>query len=212
LGSIEVASPYSYTGTTFTTNAFGPQVNFNININSVVVLSGANAATGSNINGLRIRITAAPNPNTTGGTFVGTFLDVPAIPSGTGVAGTFMDMLRISFQVPDTTGITIRGVQGGDSPFNIGEKGGNDNVNITPQNLPSHAHGTPGAFNQGYLSLGGNKGYGDNGNYIDVDTGTTKTDAIVYTSTGTTATASGASGAVLGVQNFYVSISSIIKT
>jgi hypothetical protein len=216
LGAIQVAGPYSYTGASFTTSSFGPQVNFYINNGSIVTLSGSNPATGSNINGLRIRITSAPSVGTTGGTFIGTFLDVPAIASGTGNPSSpaSISMLRVSFQVPDTTGFTIRGAQGGESPFNIGERGGNDNVNITAQNLPSHAHGTPGLSNQGYLSYS-SSGIGagaGGGNYINTGGGTTKTDAIVYTSAGTVATASGASGTVLAVTNPYVTISSIIKT
>jgi microcystin-dependent protein len=213
LGAIEVGSPYSFTGTSFSTNAFGPQVNFYINVGCVVTLSGSSPATGSNINGLRIRITSAPTIGTTGGTFVGTFLDVPSSASGTGGIGTFMDMLRVSFQVPDTTGVTIRGAQGGASPFNIGERGGNDNVNIKPHNLPSHAHGIPGAAGQGYVSFNNNGvGYGGTGNFASLNGSQTKTDAIVYTSAGATATASGADGTVLAVTNPYVTISSIIKT
>ena len=151
LGAIEVGS-YTYAAGVITINAFGAQVNFNINQNCTVRCSISTPATGSNIDGLRIRITSAPTVGTTGGTFVGTFLDSPAIATGSGNTVTFMNMLRISFQVPDTTGFTIRGAQGGDSIFNIGERGGNDNVSLTPQNLPSHAHGTPGTANQGVLS------------------------------------------------------------
>jgi microcystin-dependent protein len=213
LGSIEVGSPYSFTGTTITISSFGPQVNFYINNGCVVTLSGSSPATGAFINGLKIRITSAPSVGTTGGTFIGTFLDVPTTASGTGVSGTFMDMLRVSFQVPDTTGFTIRGAQGGESPFNIGERGGNDNVNITPQNLPSHGHGIPGAAGEGYTSFSSNGvGYGGSGSIASTLGSQTKTNAIVYTSTGTVATASGASGTVLAVTNPYVTISSIIKT
>lgn len=156
-------------------------------------------------------MTCAPNVGTTGGAFVGTFLDSPAIATGGGNTVTFMNMLRISFQVPDTTGFTIRGAQGGDSIFNIGERGGNDNVLITAQNLPSHAHGTPGTANQGVLSSstsGG--GQGNSGNYIG--TPQLYTDAVVYTSANAVATASGADGTVVNIINAYVTINSIIKT
>jgi len=212
LGSIQVGS-YGYSAGTITINAFGAQVNFYINSACIVRCSGSSPSSGSNIDGLRIRITSAPTIGTTGGTFVGTFLDAPAIASGGGNTVTFMDMLRVSFQVPDTTGVTIRGAQGGDSPFNIGERGGNDNVNITPQMLPSHAHGTPGWNGQGYVSFSSSGGgSGGTGNIVDNRGSQVRTDAIVYTSAGTVATASGADGVVLPVTNPYVTISSIIKT
>jgi microcystin-dependent protein len=212
LGDIEVGS-YAYSAGSITINAFGAQVNFYINSACIVRCSGSSPDTGSNIDGLRIRITSAPTIGTTGGQFIGTFLDAPAIASGGGNTLTFMDMLRVSFQVPDTTGVTIRGAQGGDSPFNIGERGGNDNVNITPQMLPSHAHGTPGWNGQGYVSFSSSGGgSGGTGNIVDNRGSQTKTDAIVYTSAGATATASGADGVVLPVTNPYVTISSIIKT
>jgi microcystin-dependent protein len=217
LGAIEVAGPYSYTGATITINAFGPQVNFNINVGSTVTVSGANAATGSDINGLKILITAAPAIGTTGGVFTGTFLNPPPVSPGTGdpTSPAFMDMIRVSFQVPDLQGVTIRGRLGtgnGTAPFAMGTTGGADSITLTPQNLPSHAHGTPGANSQGYISFGGDKGFGDQGNYINVNTGTTKTDAIVYTSAGATATASGASGTAVSVINQYLVLPSIIKT
>ena len=212
LGNIEVGS-YSYAAGVITINAFGPQVNFYINQNCVVRCSSSTPATGSNIDGLRIRITSAPTVGTTGGTFTGTFLDSPAIATGSGNTVTFMNMLRISFQVPDTTGFTIRGAQGGDSIFNIGERGGNDNVLITPQNLPSHGHGIPGAAGEGYTSFSSSGvGYGGSGSIASTLGSQTKTDAIVYTSAGATATASGADGTVVNIINAYVTINSIIKT
>jgi microcystin-dependent protein len=215
LGAIQVSGGYTYTGTSFSTASFFTQVNFHVNTGCIVRCSGSNPTSGSNIDGLRIRITSAPNIGTTGGTFVGTFLDVPATASGSGsaVSPGFMDMLRVSFQVPDTTGVTIRGAQGGDSPFNIGERDGNDNVNITPQMLPSHAHGTPGWNGQGYVSFSSSGGgSGGTGNIVDNRGSQVRTDAIVYTSAGAVATASGANGVVLPVTNPYVTISSIIKT
>lgn len=214
LGSIEVAGTYSFTGTSFTTSSFGAQVNFYINSGSIVVLSGGNPQTGADINGLRILITSSPTIGTTGGTFEGTFLDVPASESGTGFtqAG-FMDMLRISFQVPDTTGRTIRGAQGGESPFNIGERGGNDNINISANQLPSHAHGIPGQSGEGYVSFNSNGvGYGGSGNFASLDGSNTRTDAIVYDDKGDIVTASGSLGVPVSVVNPYVTISSIIKT
>lgn len=212
LGNIEVGS-YAYSAGSITINAFGAQVNFYINNGCIVRCSSSTPATGSNIDGLRIRITSAPNVGTTGGAFVGTFLDSPAIATGGGNTVTFMNMLRISFQVPDTTGFTIRGAQGGDSIFNIGERGGNDNVLITAQNLPSHAHGIVGAANQGYVSFSSSGvGYGGTGNFASLNGSQTKTDAIVYTSAGAVATASGADGTVVNIINAYVTINSIIKT
>jgi len=215
LGAIEVSGGYTYTGAAFSTASFFTQVNFYVNTGCIVRVTGSNPTSGSNIDGLRIRITSAPNIGTTGGTFVGTFLDLPSTASGSGsaVSPGYMDMLRVSFQVPDTTGVTIRGAQGGDSPFNIGERGGNDNVNITPQMLPSHAHGISGAAGQGYTSFSSNGvGYGGSGSIASLLGSQTKTDAIVYTSAGAVATASGADGIVLPVTNPYVTISSIIKT
>lgn len=212
LGDIEVGS-YGYTGGVITINAFGAQVNFYINSGCIVKCSGSTPATGSNIDGLRIRITSAPTIGTTGGQFIGTFIDSPAIASGGGNSVTFMDMLRITFQVPDTTGRTIRGAQGGASPFNIGERGGNDNINISAQQLPSHGHGIPGAAGEGYTSFSSSGvGYGGSGSIASTLGSQTKTDAIVYTSAGAVATASGANGLPISVVNPYVTISSIIKT
>jgi len=214
LGAIEVSGGYTYTGTSFSTASFFTQVNFHVNTGCIVRCSGSSPTSGSNIDGLRIRITSAPNIGTTGGTFIGTFLDVPAIASGSGsaVSPGYMDMLRVSFQVPDTTGFTIRGAQGGDSPFNIGERGGNDNIQLEPAQLPSHAHGTPG-IGQGvvaYNSSGG--GQGGSGNYISTAGGIFTTDADVYDAEGDVVTAEPALGLVINIRNPYVTISSIIKT
>jgi microcystin-dependent protein len=219
LGAIEVGGPYSYTGATITIQSFGPQVNFNINVGSTVTLSGANAATGSDINGLKILITAAPPIGTTGGTFTGTFLNPPPVSPGTGdpTSPAFMDMIRVSFQVPDLQGVTIRGRLGtgnGTAPFAMGTTGGADSITLTPQNLPSHAHGTPGWANQGYVSFnnGGIGAGAGGGNYIDTRGSQLQTDAIVYTSANAVATASGASGTAVSVIDKYLVLPSIIKT
>jgi len=215
LGAIEVSGGYTYTGTSFSTASFFTQVNFHVNTGCIVRCSGSNPTSGSNINGLRIRITSAPNIGTTGGTFVGTFLDVPSTPSGSGsaVSPGYMDMLRVSFQVPDTTGFTIRGAQSGDSPFNIGERGGNDNVQLEPNQLPSHAHGTGGKNGQGYMSYNSSGGgQGNSGNFIGTNGGTLVTDADVYDADGEIATAEPNLGLVINIRNPYVTISSIIKT
>ena len=212
LGAIEVSSAYTFTGTSFSVAAFAGQTNFNVNTGCIVRCSGSSPVNGANIDGLRIRITSSPIIGTTGGTFLGTFLDIPASASGNGSALTFMDMLRVTFQVPDTTGFTIRGAQGGDSIFNIGERGGKDNFQLDPDQLPSHAHGTPG-IGQGlvaYNSSGG--GQGNSGNYISTAGGILTTDADVYDAEGNVATAEPALGIPISLINAYVTISSIIKT
>lgn len=217
LGSIEVGSPYTYTGSAFSTNAFGPQVNFNINVGCIVTLSGAVAATGSNINGLKILITAAPTIGTTGGTFTGTFLDVPAVSPGTGQSGTFMDMLRVSFQVPDLQGVTIRGrlgVGNGTAPFAMGQTGGVDSITLAPANLPSHGHGNLGPSSQGFVGWdgGGIGGGAGGGNYFNLTQPGLTTDANVLNSANVEVTASGASGTAVSIINKYLVLPSIIKT
>ena len=217
LGAIEVGSPYSYTGATITINAFGPQVNFNINVGSTVTLSGAVAATGSDINGLNILITAAPAIGTTGGTFTGTFLNPPPVSPGTGQSGTFMNMLRVSFQVPDLQGVTIRGRLGtgnGTAPFAMGTTGGADTVTLDPANLPSHGHGNLGPSSQGFVGWnGGGIGGGEGGgNYFNLTQPGLTTDANVLNSADEQVTASGASGTAVSVINKYLVLPSIIKT
>jgi microcystin-dependent protein len=217
IGSISVQPIYSYTGTTLTVGLLNLQVNFNVNVGSIVTLSGAVAASGSNINGLKILITAAPAIGATTGTFTGTFLDVPAVSPGLGTAPTPIQMLRISFQVPDLQGVTIRGRLGtgnGTAPFAMGQTGGADTVLLAPANLPSHGHGNLGPSSQGFVGwnssgIGGGAG---GGNYFNLSQPGLTTDANVLNSADEEVTASGANGTAVSIINKYLVLPSIIKT
>lgn len=183
--------------------------NVSVNIGCKVIATGYAAATGPNINGLSISITACPALGAEG-TYTGTF-DVPQA-NGTGGGGQDPFLTRTTFQTPNTIGITVRGADNSSGP-NVGTKSGADSVVLAPNQLPSHAHGIPGATGEGYTSFSSSGvGYGGSGSIASLSGSQTKTDAIVYNSAGTQVTASGASGIGIDIENSYIALFYIIKT
>ena len=105
----------------------------------------------------------------------------------------------------------MRGADNSSGP-NVGTKSGADSVVLAPNQLPSHAHGTPG-IGQGLVAFNSSGGgQGNSGNYISTAGGITITDANVYNSTGDIVTASGASGIGVDIENSYIALFYIIKT
>lgn len=183
--------------------------NVSVNIGCTVRATGYAAATGPDINGLSILITACPAIGAEG-TYTGVFDEPQA--DGTGGGGTDPFLTRITFQTPNTAGITVRGADNASGP-NVGTVSGSDSVVLTPANLPSHAHGTPGATGEGYTSFSSSGvGYGGSGSIASLSGSQTTTDAIVYNSAKVVQTASGAAGTAIDIINRYLALAFIIKT
>lgn len=204
-GAIAVNGAYTYVSNTITISGRAEQENFFINVGSIVKLIGSTPATGASMTGRAILITSAPPINTTGGIFEGTFVNTLA-GTGTGTAG-IIDMLRLTFQVPNMADNTVRGAGG---EFVLGESGGADDVVLTPSQLPSHAHNTPGV-GQGLIAYNDNGvGYGDSGNVTG--SAILNTGAEVLDSEFNVVTATSASGTNIPVVNKYIALNYIIKT
>ena len=210
-----LAATYSYSGNTITVQSFsGAQANEIINVGSICTVTGTTPTTGSNINSLPILMTSVPAFGTIGN-FNGTFVTpLAGTGGGSGGPGDSYTLTRISFQVPDMRGLTVRGVTNS-SPYQINQKGGLDEVTLTPQNLPSHAHNIPGDNNNEGVVVwapeGG--GEGDQGNYINTTFPCKVTGAEVLLSDLTTvATATGEAGTPFDVTNAYIALNYIIKT
>ena len=210
-----LAATYSYSGNTITVQSFsGQQANEIINVGSICTVTGTTPTTGSNINNLPILMTSVPAFGTIGN-FNGTFVTpLAGTGSGEGGPGDSYTLTRISFQVPDMRGLTVRGVSGS-SPYQINQRGGLDEVTLTPQNLPSHAHNIPGDNNDNGVVVwapeGG--GEGDQGNYINTTFPCKVTGAeVLLSDLITTATVSGEAGTPFDVTNAYIALNYIIKT
>lgn len=210
-----LAANYSYAGNTITVESFsGAQANEIINVGSICTVTGTSPTTGSNINNLPILMTSVPAFGTIG-TFNGTFVTpLTGTGGGSGGPGDSYTLTRISFQVPDMRGLGVRGVTG-TSPFEISSKGGSDDIILTPQELPSHAHDIPGDNNDNGVVVwapeGG--GEGDQGNYINTTFPAKNTGAkVLLSDLNTVATAAGASGVPIGIINPYIALNYIIKT
>jgi microcystin-dependent protein len=197
------------------TNPAGvPSYNHQIIVGSTVELSGFQAATGDEVNGLFAVIDSCPPIGNVGSTtpYVATFLI--SQPNGTGVqSDANLQRLTIaSFQVPLTNGKTIRGTSGVDPDYTLANVGGEDTVTLAADNLPSHAHNTPGNDNQGIIGYNnGDLGYGGQGNLAD-HVPVLTTGAEVLNAELDVVTASGNAGVPIIVRNSYIAITYIIKT
>jgi microcystin-dependent protein len=191
-----------------------PTYNHQIIVGSQVELNGYVAATGPNVNGLIITIVSCPPIGDVGSStpYVGTF-NVPQSAGTGGLSGTEPSLTIVSFQVPLTNGKTIRGTDGVDADYTLGVVGGADTVVLTPANLPSHAHNTPGHVNQGIIGYDtGDLGYGGSGNLEDHTPVLTTGAEVLESDLTTVATASGAAGTAVNIRNSYIAITYIIKT
>ena len=211
LGVVHSISPdYSYASNTITLTSYsGAQANNVINVGSICSVSGAaTPTTGVNINGLPFLVTSAPALGTIG-TFNGTFITaLSGTGSGTGGVGDVATLRRLTFQVPDITGLTVRGVTNS-SPYQINQKGGADTTTLSAANLPAHAHKL--------ASIGENADGASSGGIGTVDNNGGNSPQLyssdaIYNSSNAQITASGALGTSFSVLNSYISLNFIIKT
>ena len=124
-----------------------------LKIGTYVRLSGFTAITGPNVNGLIVRITAAPTVGTIGG---GNYSAVPETPIpaiGNGAVGT---LTRYSIPLPDLRLASPIGAQAGTIAF--GTSGGSATTTLTADNLPQHRHGYNLAAGGGYGAADGSNG------------------------------------------------------
>lgn len=206
----QISPDYSYASNTVTLTSYsGVQANNVINVGSICSVSGAaTPVTGVNINGLPFLVTSAPALGTIG-TFNGTFINtLTGSGNGIGNPGDVATLTRLTFQVPDMTGLTVRGVTNS-SPYEINQKGGADTVTLAAANLPAHAHKL--------ANIGENGDGAASGGIGTVDDNATNSPQLyssdaIYNSSNTLITASGALGTSFSVLNTYISLNFIIKT
>jgi len=195
-----------------TISAGVPSYNRTIGVGSKVEMAGFTAATGPEINGLIMTLSSVPPLGNVGSStpYVGTF-DVPQANGTGGFSGTIPSMTLLTFQVPNTEGLIIRGTSGTDTEnFGLGVTGGSDSVVLTQQQLPSHAHNLgSGQGLVGYNS--GGFGYGDQGNIIGGSFNATGA-TVLMPDLVTTATALSNLGTAINIRNPYIALTYIIKT
>jgi hypothetical protein len=189
-----------------------PSYNRTIGVGSKVEMAGFTAATGPEINGLIMTLSSVPPLGNVGSStpYVGTF-DVSQANGTGGVSGTIPSMTLLTFQVPNTEGLTIRGTSATDGTnFPLGFVGGSDSVVLTQEQLPSHAHNLGnGQGLVGYNS--GGFGYGNQGNIIGGSFNATGA-TVLMPDLVTTATATSNLGTAISVRNSYITFGFIIKT
>jgi microcystin-dependent protein len=195
-----------------TISAGVPSYNRTIGVGAQVEMAGFVAATGPDINGLIMTLTSVPPVGDTTSTapYVGTFNVAQANGTG-GVSGTIPSMTVLTFQVPNTQALTIRGTSETDGTnFPLGFVGGNDSVVLTQQQLPSHAHNL--GSGQGLVGYNaGGFGYGDQGNIIGGSFNATG-GTVLMPDLVTTATALSNLGTAINIRNSYITFNFIIKT
>jgi microcystin-dependent protein len=190
-----------------------PSYNHQIIPGSLVLLTGFEAATGNEVNDLYATIDSCPPIGNVGSAtpYVATFLIAQENGTGSQSAAALQRLTIASFQVPDTIGRTIRGTSGVDPDYTLANVGGADTVTLAADNLPSHAHNTPGT-GQGMVPFNsGGVGFGGSGN-IEGTTATQYTGAEVLTPAFEVATAAGDAGIPVEIRNSYIAITYIIKT
>jgi len=204
-GAIAVNGGYSYVSNTITISGRAEQENFFINVGSIVKLIGSTPATGVSMTGRAILITSAPAINTTGGVFEGTFVNTLA-GTGTGNAG-IIDMLRLTFQVPNTVDRTIRSAG---PEFVLGSIGGSDSVTLAIENVPPHAHklANIGSNSQGFTGGGGDGSVDNN----PANSPQLNSNMDIYNADGDIVTANEATPSAVIITNPYMALNYIIKT